>query len=86
MKYRIFVNVMPHAELLDPQGKAILAGLRHLEMPAIDEVRVGKRIALVVEAENEAAAPAQARAAAEKLLANPVIENFTLEAPEALVA
>lgn len=85
MKYRIYVNVMPHAELLDPQGKAILAGLRHLEMPAINDVRVGKRIALVVEAENEAAAQDQARVAAEKLLANPVVENFALETPEPLV-
>jgi phosphoribosylformylglycinamidine synthase len=81
VKYRIFVNVMPHAELLDPQGKAILAGLRHLEMTGFDDVRVGKRIAVVLEAENETAAQAQARAAAEKLLANPVIESFTLEPP-----
>ncbi|MCS7085283.1 MAG: phosphoribosylformylglycinamidine synthase subunit PurS [Bacteroidia bacterium] len=84
MKFRVYVNVMPHDELLDPQGKAILSGLRQLGMTGVEQVRMGKRVALTVEAENEGAAQALARLAAEKLLANRVVESFEVESPRPL--
>lgn len=76
MKYHIEVKVMPLKDLLDPQGKAVSHGLQNLGLKGIDDVRIGKNINLVIEAENKEAALAIANEAAGKLLANPVMEMF----------
>jgi phosphoribosylformylglycinamidine synthase len=65
--------------LLDPQGKAVLGGLANLGLSAIQDVRVGKNITVQVMADSADQAKALARTAAEKLLANPVMEYFELE-------
>jgi phosphoribosylformylglycinamidine synthase len=70
---------MPHKELLDPQGKAVLGGLANLGLAAIQDVRIGKQISLQVEAVDAAAAKAIAETAAKQLLANPVMEMFMVE-------
>jgi phosphoribosylformylglycinamidine synthase PurS subunit len=80
MIHRIYVNIMPHEALLDPAGKATQAALVQLGFDSIYQTRIGKRIRLDVEAPNLDAAMAQARAAAEQLLINSVIESFSLEA------
>ncbi len=67
---------MPLKELLDPQGKAVLSGLKHLNMSQVKEVRVGKRITLELEAANDKAATEMVDEACKKLLANPVMEHF----------
>jgi len=84
MKFRAEVNVMPQKEILDPQGKAVILGLKNLEIAA-DDVRVGKHITLKLEAENEAAAQEKVEDACKKLLANLIMEEyeFTLHADEA---
>lgn len=84
MKFRAEVNVMPQKEILDPQGKAVILGLKNLEIAA-DDVRVGKHITLKLEAENEAAAQEKVESACKKLLANLIMEEyeFTLHADEA---
>lgn len=76
MNYTAHVKVMPHKELLDPQGKAVLGGLENLGLTEIKDVRIGKHITLQVEANNEIEAKQFAEAAAKKLLANPVMEMF----------
>lgn len=76
MTYTAQVKVMPHKELLDPQGKAVLGGLGNLGLGDIKDVRIGKHITLQVEADTEAAAKQIAEDAARKLLANPVMEMF----------
>jgi phosphoribosylformylglycinamidine synthase subunit PurS len=76
MIYTALVKVMPHKELLDPQGKAVLGGLGNLGLGDIKDVRIGKHIALQVEAGTEAEAKKIAEEAAQKLLANPVMEMF----------
>jgi len=78
MSYIAEIKVMPHKELLDPQGKAVLGGLSNLGLAGVDDVRVGKNITLHIEAESLAAAETIAREAAQKLLANPVMEYFEL--------
>ncbi len=70
---------MPHKELLDPQGKAVLGGLGNLGLTGIKDVRIGKLISLQVEADDAAAAKAIAETAAKQLLANPVMEMFMVE-------
>ena len=77
MKARVHVTLK--AGVLDPQGQAIGHALHSLGFSVVREVRQGKVIELDV-AESD---PTKARAAVEamcgKLLANPVIENYTIE-------
>ena len=53
MKNSVQVHVMPLKELLDPQGKAVLGGLKNLGLGSVEDVRVGKHISLQVEAASE---------------------------------
>jgi phosphoribosylformylglycinamidine synthase PurS subunit len=76
MIYTIQVKVMPLKELLDPQGKAVMSGLQNLGLPAVTDVRVGKNIQLLVEADSEEKAKQIAEEASKKLLANEVMEYF----------
>ena len=74
MTFTIAINVMPLKDLLDPQGKAVLAGLHNLGLKNTEDVRIGKRITLQIAAASEQEAIAIAKEAAEKLLANQVME------------
>jgi phosphoribosylformylglycinamidine synthase PurS subunit len=78
MTYTVAINVMPLKDLLDPQGKAVLAGLHNLGISKAQDVRIGKRIVIQIEALNEAEAISNATIAAEKLLANQVMEQFEI--------
>ena len=71
----IVVEVMPKAELLDPQGKAVAGALGRLGKDRFSAVRVGKRFELTVDGPVDDAALADAREVAESLLANGVIED-----------
>ena len=72
---RIVVDVMLKPEILDPQGKAIVGALPRLGFTAFSSVRQGKRFELTVEGEVTEEILAQAHAAAEAMLSNPVIED-----------
>ncbi|MEY3351165.1 MAG: phosphoribosylformylglycinamidine synthase subunit PurS [Bacteroidota bacterium] len=78
MIYTIAINVMPLKDLLDPQGKAVMGGLQNLGLKGVQDVRIGKRITVQIDAENESAALSAAEEAAKKLLANPVMEHFEI--------
>jgi phosphoribosylformylglycinamidine synthase len=80
--YRLEIRVTPRPGILDPQGKAIHHALHSLGWSDVDDVRVGKAIHLELEAESEEAARAKATAMCEKLLANPVTENFEIDRVE----
>ena len=69
---------MPLKNLLDPQGKAVLGGLKNLGLDTVSDVRAGKQITLQVEAETAEAAQAIGEEAAKKLLANQVMEYFEI--------
>ena len=81
----IVVEVMPKAELLDPQGKAVAGALRRLGKTEFTGVRVGKRFELSVEGPADAALLAEVQELADTVLCNSVIEDvtgvFVLEAP-----
>ena len=79
MKYSVQVHVMPLKELLDPQGKAVLGGLKNLGLSGIEDVRVGKHISLQIEAASEEEAKNIAEEASKKLLANQVMEYYEIE-------
>ena len=67
---------MPLRELLDPQGKAVMSGLQSLGIKSVHDVRIGKSIALQVEAASAQEARQIAEEAGKKLLANSVMEYF----------
>lgn len=77
MNFSVQVKVMPLKELLDPQGKAVMGGLRNLGI-TIDDVRIGKNIQLQVEASSSEEAKKIAEDASSKLLANPVMEYYEI--------
>jgi phosphoribosylformylglycinamidine synthase PurS subunit len=80
--FEVLVSLKPG--LSDPQGKAVASALPALGWTNVSGVRVGKHIALEVEAADEPAARAQVEEMAVRLLSNPVIEEFRiLEAEEA---
>ena len=78
MTFTAQVKVMPLKELLDPQGKAVLGGIRNLGLSAIRDVRIGKNISLQIEADTRENAKQIAEEVAGKLLANPVMEMFEI--------
>jgi phosphoribosylformylglycinamidine synthase subunit PurS len=75
---RVVVDVMPKPEILDPQGQAVASALPKLGFHGITAVRQGKRFELDVDGEVTEERLAQIRNAAETLLSNPVIEDFTV--------
>jgi phosphoribosylformylglycinamidine synthase len=75
---KIVVDVMLKPEILDPQGQAVSAALPRLGFTFATSVRQGKRFEIEVEGEPSSAQLAEISRAAETLLANPVIENFTV--------
>jgi phosphoribosylformylglycinamidine synthase len=79
MTFRVHVRVMPRRGLLDPQGQAVEHALQALEFAGAGNVHVGKAIELDLEAASPDAARATARAMCDKLLANPVTEDYQIE-------
>ncbi|MGR2752654.1 phosphoribosylformylglycinamidine synthase subunit PurS [Agromyces arachidis] len=71
----IVVDVMPKAELLDPQGKAVAGALARTGHGSISGVRVGKRFELTVDGPVDDAVKAEIIALAENVLSNSVIED-----------
>ncbi len=70
----IVVDVMPKAELLDPQGKAVSGALTRLGVSGFSDVRIGKRFELTVDRVDETTLET-ARRIAEEILSNSVIED-----------
>jgi phosphoribosylformylglycinamidine synthase PurS subunit len=86
MKFIATIDVMPHKELLDPQGKAVAGNLSHIQIQGVADVRIGKHIVMTLEADSEEAATQTVDLACKKLLANLIMETYTfriqpLEAP-----
>lgn len=70
---RVVVNVMPKAEILDPQGQAVLRALGRIGVEGVTDVRQGKRFEIEVD---DSVSDAELQRMAETLLTNTVIENF----------
>lgn len=76
--FKAEIHVTLRKSILDPKGKAAREALHQLGYDAIRDVRIGKYIELYVEADSEGAAETMARESCEKLLANEVMEDFTV--------
>ncbi|KAM9863317.1 phosphoribosylformylglycinamidine synthase subunit PurS [Leucobacter sp. BZR 635] len=71
----IVVDVMPKAELLDPQGKATTGALERLGHGKFENVRIGKRFEFTVQGEVTEAVLAEVRQVADEIMSNSVIED-----------
>ena len=79
MIFKASIDIMPHKELLDPQGKTVLHNMKNLGFAETQDVRIGKHIGLSLEAADESAARAQVEEACKKLLANLIMESYSFE-------
>ena len=77
--YRFAVNVLPKDGILDPQGRAVEGSLGHLGVEGVSGVRVGRRVELTIEADNEGDARTTVERLASELFSNPLIESFAIE-------
>lgn len=79
MTWRVHVRVIPRPGLLDPQGQAVEHALGALGFTGVSSVRVGKAIELQVAALSSVEAEATVRRMCDRLLANPVTEDYEIE-------
>lgn len=78
MKFVVTLHVRPKAEVRDPQGEAVQGALRSIGLD-VASVRTGKEVVVTLDAPNEVAAQEAADRMGKELLANPVIEDFSVE-------
>ncbi|MDO5032425.1 phosphoribosylformylglycinamidine synthase subunit PurS [Corynebacterium sp.] len=76
---RVVVNVMPKAEILDPQGQAVVRALGRIGVSGVSDVRQGKRFELEV---SDEVSSADLEKIASTLLANTVIEDYEVVSAE----
>nr|WP_294794859.1 phosphoribosylformylglycinamidine synthase subunit PurS [uncultured Mucilaginibacter sp.] len=79
IKFQAEIDVMPKKEILDPQGKAVTGSMKNLGLSEIQNVRIGKHISLLIEADNEQAAHAKVDQACKSLLANLIMESYSFK-------
>jgi phosphoribosylformylglycinamidine synthase PurS subunit len=77
-QFRVSVHVVPRRGLLDPQGKAVTEALHSLGFGAVRDVHVGRHLVIETAAMDAAAAEATVRAMCQRLLANPVTEDYEI--------
>ena len=79
MKFTAEIDIMPHRELLDPQGKTVVNNMKHLDLAGIQDVRIGRLVSMTLEAADEAQARQKVDTACQKLLANLIMETYRYE-------
>lgn len=84
-KYRATIYVTLRPSVLDPAGTAVQSGLSHLGYNNVEQVRIGKYIELTLIADDEKKAQEQVDRICDRVLANPVIENYRFELKEVSV-
>ncbi len=83
MKFKAQIDIMPHDALLDPQGKAVSHSMKNLNLEEITNVRIGKHITLLVDADSEDVAKSKVDEACKKLLCNQIMENYQFSLEQA---
>lgn len=71
------IIIMPHKELLDPQGKTVAKNMGNLHIDGVNDVRIGKHIEMNITADNSTAAEQIADQSCKKLLANLITETYS---------
>ena len=83
-RYRVAVHIVPRRGILDPQGKAVADALHTLGFGAVKDARIGRHVVLDLDAPEDGAAGESVRDMCQRLLANPVTEDFEIASVEAL--
>jgi len=76
------INVFLKPGILDPQGKTVLNAIEHLDYSGIQDVRIGKSIEIEFATGDKAKIKRDTEEICQKLLANPVMENWRIEFEE----
>jgi phosphoribosylformylglycinamidine synthase len=82
MRFKAEIDIMPLKSLLDPQGKAVSASMKNVELSEITNVRIGKHITLEIEAKNLEIANEKVDTACQKMLCNQIMESYTFNLSE----
>jgi phosphoribosylformylglycinamidine synthase subunit PurS len=82
-RYRIAVHIVPRRGILDPQGRTVADALHTLGFGSVRDVHVGRHIVVDLDARDQQAAEQSTRDMCERLLANPVTEDFEIASVEA---
>ena len=82
-RYRIAVHIVPRRGILDPQGKTVADALHTLGFSAVKDVHIGRHIVVDLDARDQKAAEQSTRGMCERLLANPVTEDYEIASVEA---
>jgi phosphoribosylformylglycinamidine synthase len=82
-RFRIAVHITPRRGILDPQGKTVADALHTLGFADVRDVRVGRHVIVDVDAADRDAAERAVRDMCDRLLANPVTEDYALAGTEA---
>lgn len=82
-RYRIAVHIVPRRGILDPQGKTVADALHTLGFSAVKDVHIGRHIVVDLDARDQTAAEQSTRDMCERLLANPVTEDYEIASVEA---
>jgi phosphoribosylformylglycinamidine synthase len=77
-RYRIAVHIVPRRGVLDPQGAAVAHALHALGFGDVQDVRVGRHVIIDTQAASDAEAEKAVRAMCDRLLANPVTEDYEI--------
>ncbi|MFZ4544826.1 MAG: phosphoribosylformylglycinamidine synthase subunit PurS [Saprospiraceae bacterium] len=77
MNFTAEIDIMPHKELLDPQGKTVTKNMKNIDVDGVVDIRIGKHISMTLEAITEADAKEKVETACKKLLANMIMETYT---------
>jgi phosphoribosylformylglycinamidine synthase len=77
MKFKAEINIMTQEQILDPQGKVVTQSLNSMGMNTIENVRIGKHIEFILEAQSEEEAHNLVDDSCKKLLANLIMENYS---------
>ena len=83
-RYRVAVHITPRRGILDPQGKAVTDALRTLGFGAVSDVHVGRHVVVEMDANDKQTAERSTREMCQKLLANPVTEDFEIASVSSL--
>lgn len=76
--FRVAVHIVPRSGLLDPQGKAVADALHALDFAAVKSVHVGRHVIIELEAADAVSAESAVQSMCQRLLANPVTEDFEI--------
>lgn len=82
-RFSVALHIIPRRGILDPQGKAVADALQTLGFTGVQDVHVGRHVVVELTAASAADAEKEARSMCQKLLANPVTEDYEIAGVQA---